>query len=73
MLLLLIEPKIDWNRLLPTIEFKNLVAIMIVGNFGYSLTIEWLKGSGVAVPDRFLGWRNNLSVRFSAERTNTEE
>ena len=27
-----IEPKIDWNRLLPTIESKNLVAIMIVSN-----------------------------------------
>ena len=28
MLLWSIEPKIDWNRLLPTIESKNLVTIM---------------------------------------------
>ena len=32
MLLWSIELKIDGNRLLPTIESKNLVAIMIVGN-----------------------------------------
>ena len=32
MLLWLIEPKIDWNRLLPTIKSRNLVAIMIVSN-----------------------------------------
>ena len=32
MLLWSIEPKIDCNRLLPTIESKNLVAIMIVSN-----------------------------------------
>ena len=30
MLLWLIEPKLDWNPLLQTIESKNLVAIMIV-------------------------------------------
>ena len=30
-----IEPKIDWNPLLPTIESKNLVAIMIVSNSAY--------------------------------------
>ena len=32
MLLLSIEPKIDWNQLLMTIESKNLVTIMIVSN-----------------------------------------
>ena len=32
MMLRSIEPKIDWNRLLATIEYKNLVAIMIVSN-----------------------------------------
>ena len=32
MLLWLIEPKIDWNRLLRTIESKNLVTIMIMNN-----------------------------------------
>ena len=32
MMLWSIEPKIDWNRLLTTIECKNLVAIMIVSN-----------------------------------------
>ena len=37
MLLWSIEPKLDWNRLLPTIESKNLVAIMIVGNSAFSL------------------------------------
>ena len=26
------EPKMDWNRMLPTIESNNLVAIMIVSN-----------------------------------------
>ena len=30
MLLWSIEPKIDWNRLLPTIESTNLVTIMII-------------------------------------------
>ena len=33
MMLWLIEPKINWNRLLLTIESKNLIAIMIVSNF----------------------------------------
>ena len=37
MLLWSIEPKIDRNRLLPTIKFKNLVAIMIVGNSGVQM------------------------------------
>ena len=32
MLLWSIEPKFDLNRFLPTIESKNLVAIMIVSN-----------------------------------------
>ena len=32
MLLWSIEPKIDWNHLLPTIESKNMVMIMIVSN-----------------------------------------
>ena len=32
MLLWSIEPKIDLNRLLPTIQSKNLVAVMIVSN-----------------------------------------
>ena len=32
MMLWSIEPKIDWNRLLQTIESKNLVAIIIVSN-----------------------------------------
>ena len=32
MLLWSIEPKIDWNRLLLTIESKNLVVIMITSN-----------------------------------------
>ena len=26
------KPKIDWNQLLPTIESKNMVVIMIVSN-----------------------------------------
>ena len=34
MLLWWIEATIDWNQLLPTIESKNRVAIMIVGNSG---------------------------------------
>ena len=34
MLLWSIEPKIDWNRMLPIIESKNVVAIMIVSNSG---------------------------------------
>ena len=34
MLLWSIEPKINWNKLLTTIESKNLVAIMIVSNSG---------------------------------------
>ena len=36
MLLLSIEPKIDWNGLLQTIESKNLVAIMFVSNSGFN-------------------------------------
>ena len=32
MLLWSIEPKIEWNRLLTTIESKNLVGIMILSN-----------------------------------------
>ena len=32
MLLWSIRPKIDWNQLLPTIESKNVVSIMIVSN-----------------------------------------
>ena len=32
MVLWLIEPKINWNQLLPTFESKNRVAIMIVSN-----------------------------------------
>ena len=32
MLLWSIEPKIDWNQLLPTIEAKNLVPIVNVSN-----------------------------------------
>ena len=32
MLLWYSEPKIDWNRLLPTINSKNLAVIMIVSN-----------------------------------------
>ena len=35
MLLWLIEPKIDWNRLLLSIESKNLVAMMIVSNSAF--------------------------------------
>ena len=32
MLLWSIVPKINWNQLLPTIESKNMVTIMIVSN-----------------------------------------
>ena len=34
MLLWSIEPKINWNRLLPTIESKNLLVLMILSNSG---------------------------------------
>ena len=45
MLLWSIEPKIDWNRLLPTIESKNLVAIMIISSSAPEL------GQGVRVSE----------------------
>ena len=40
MLLWLIEPKIDWNQLMQTIESKNVVAIMIVNNSDYMFTFS---------------------------------
>ena len=39
MLLWLIELKIDWNQLLPTIESRNLVAIMIFSNSDFELPV----------------------------------
>ena len=39
MLLWSIEPKIDWNQLLPTIESRNLVAIMIFSNSDFELPV----------------------------------
>ena len=48
-----------------------LLHLMVTGMKGMFINRQQPRVSDliVAVPDRFLGWRNNLRVRFSAERT----
>ena len=41
MILWLIEPNIDYNLLLPTIKFKNLVVIMIISNSVSCPSFPW--------------------------------
>ena len=50
MLLWSFEPKIDWNRLLATIESKHLVTIMIVSNSGHTRSLTHSQ-SVILAPD----------------------
>ena len=67
MLLWSIKPKIDWNRLLLTIESKNLVAIMIVSNSGKFVQNPakiWIQIRQIRLINAFQGdGRRQLHVR----------
>ena len=73
MLLRSIQPKLDWNRLLPKIESKNLVAIMIVSNSAWkvlasSLTLSLTPFSVRDIStrlDMFRAWGKRVKVKVT--------